>query len=205
MKRIRPIFFFSVTLATAVLLAACGGSSEPVSQDCTGDGIGDSIVIIPTATRQTDPDLFSPPSPPDGGDGADYCPTPIPAETLAEDFPEQFVTTEVVNLSLDVANQDLAATAVGDDMLAVAWLSDGDIYVALSRGGNHFQVRRVDSGNSVSLAFSRANRLHVAYEQDGRILYRAADQGHASGRCGPPYRGRCPAPGDKRPYPAGRR
>jgi hypothetical protein len=75
-----------------------------------------------------------------------------------------------------VANQDLAATAVGDDMLAAAWLSDGDIYVALSRGSNHFQVRRVDSGNSVSLAFSRANRLHVAYEQDGRILYCAADQ-----------------------------
>jgi hypothetical protein len=62
-------------------------------------------------------------------------------------------------------------------MLAVAWISNGDIYVALSRGGNHFQVRRVDSGSSVSLAFSRVNRLHVAYEQDGRILYRAADQG----------------------------
>ena len=59
-------------------------------------------------------------------------------------------------------------------------LASGDIYIyiALSRGGNHFQVRRVDSGNSVSLAFSRANRLHVAYEQDGRIpSIRAADQG----------------------------
>lgn len=173
MKHIRHITIFPLMLATAVLLAACGGSDEPISPDCTGDG----IAIIPTATRQTDPDLFSPPSPPDGGDGADYCPTPVPAEIPAEDFPEQFITTEVVNLSLDVANQDLAATAVGDDMLAAAWLSDGDIYVALSRGGNHFQVRRVDSGNSVSLAFSRANRLHVAYEQDGRILYRAADQG----------------------------
>ncbi len=120
MKRIRPIFLFSFTLATAALLAACGGSDEPVSPDCTGDG----IAIIPTATRQTDPDLFSPPSPPDGGDGADYCPTPIPTELPAEDFPEQFITTEVVNLSLDVANQDLAATAVGDDMLAAAWLPD---------------------------------------------------------------------------------
>ena len=55
-----------------------------------------------------------------------------------------------------MVNQDLAATAVGDDMLAAAWLSDSDIYVALSRGGNHFQERRVDSGSSVSLAFSRA-------------------------------------------------
>ena len=159
------------------LSAACNSPGEPAPPACTGD----SIAIVPTATRQTDPDLFSPPVPPDGGDGADYCPTPIPAETPAEEFPEQFVTTEVVNLSLDVANQDLAATAVGDDMLAVAWISESDdiadIYIALSRGGNHFQVRRMDSGNSVSLAFSRANRLHVAYEQNGQILYRAADQG----------------------------
>ena len=62
-------------------------------------------------------------------------------------------------------------------MLAVAWIQEEAVYVALSRGGNHFQVRRVDAGDDVSLAFSRANRLHVAYEQDGRILYRAADQG----------------------------
>ena len=173
MKRIRHIFIFSLTLATTAVLAACGSPDEPVSPDCTGD----SITIIPTATRQTDPDLFSPPALSDGGSSANYCSTPIPAETPAEGVPEQFITTEVVNFSLDVANQDLVATAVGDDMLAVAWISEGDIYVALSRGGNHFQVRRVDSGNSVSLAFSRINRLHVAYEQDGRILYRAADQG----------------------------
>lgn len=173
MKRAWRIFLPLFTLVTALLFVACNSPGEPAPPDCTGD----SIAIIPTATRQTDPDLFSPPVPPDGGDGTDYCPTPIPAETPAGEFPEQFVTTEVVNLSLDVANQDLAATAVGDDMLAVAWISEGDIYVALSRGGNHFQVRRVDSGSSVSLAFSRANRLHVAYEQDGRILYRAADQG----------------------------
>lgn len=178
MKRIRHIIIPLFTLVTSSLFVACTSPGEPAPPDCTGD----SISIIPTATRQTDPDLFSPPVPPDGGDGVDYCPTPIPAETPAEEFPEQFVTTEVVNLSLDVANQDLAATAVGDDMLAVAWITgseaaSGDIYVALSRGGNHFQVRQVDSGSSVSLAFSRANRLHVAYEQDGRILYRAADQG----------------------------
>lgn len=168
-RLMEPLILMLILL---ISLPACT-TAEPEPPGCEGA----DITIIPTATRQTDPDLFSPPAPPDGGDGMDYCPTPIPAETSAEEFPEQFVTTEVVNLSLDVANQDLASTAVGDDMLAVAWLSDGDIYVALSRGGNHFQLRRVDSGSSVSLAFSRANRLHVAYEQDGRILYRAADQG----------------------------
>ncbi|MCP4416059.1 MAG: hypothetical protein GY805_05530, partial [Chloroflexi bacterium] len=92
-------------------------------------------------------------------------------------FPEQFITTEVVNLSLDAANQELVATAVGDDMIAVAWISDGNVYVALSRGGSHFQVRQVDSGSNVSLAFSTINRLHMAYEQPGQIFYRAADQG----------------------------
>lgn len=173
MKHVQRIVIPLFILIAVALFAACTSTGEPDPPDCSGD----SITIVPTATRQTDPDLFSPPSPPDGGDGADYCPTPIPAETPAEEFPEQFVTTEVVNLSLDVANQDLAATAVGDDMLAVAWINDGDIYIALSRGGNHFQVRQVDSGGSVSLAFSRANRLHMAYEQDGQILYRAADQG----------------------------
>ena len=155
---------FPLGVALSLILTACGSPSVSTPpMDCTGEG----IAIIPTATRQTDPDLFSQPSPPLGGDGADYCPTPIPTDAPVDEFPEKFVATEVVNLSLDVVSQDLAATAVGDDMLTAAWLSDGDIYVTLSRGGNHFQVRRVDSGSSVSLAFSRANRLHVAYEQDG--------------------------------------
>ncbi len=160
-------------LTAVILLAACAAPGEPAPPDCSGEG----IAIIPTATRQTDPDLSSPPVLPEGGDGATYCPTAVPNQTPAAEFPEQFITTEVVNLSLDAANQELAATAVGDDMLAVAWISDGDIYVALSRGGSHFQTRRVDSGSSVSLAFSPVNRLHVAYEQDGQIFYRAADQG----------------------------
>lgn len=147
-----PLLFFPI------LLLACSNPDVPESTGCGGD----SIAIAPTATRQTDPDLFSPPAPPpDGGDGADYCATPVPAATPATDAPTQFVTTEVANLSLDVSNQELAATAVGDDMLAVAWLSDGDIFVALARSGNHFQVRRVDSGSAVSLAFSRANRLRT--------------------------------------------
>ena len=164
---------FLTIILSLFILSACTTPGEPPPLDCSSDG----FTIIPTPIRQTDPDLFSPPIPPDGGDGAEYCPTPIPAETPVGEFPEQFITTEVVNLSLDMDNQDLAATAVGDDMIAVAWLIDGDIYVALSRGGNHFQVRRVDSGSNVALVFSAINRLHVVYEQDGQIFYRAADQG----------------------------
>ncbi|HRQ42338.1 MAG TPA: hypothetical protein PLD25_30855 [Chloroflexota bacterium] len=169
---------FSIpVLLVVLLLAACNSPGEPPPPGCASNGMG----IVPTATRQTDPDLFSPPTPPDGGDDTAACPTLIPVDMVPAEIPAQFVATEVVNLTLDVANQDLAATAVGDDMLAVAWLSESDgitdVYVALSRGGNHFQVRSLDSGRSVSLAFSRANRLHVVYEQDGRIFYRAADQG----------------------------
>ena len=164
----------TLAITAVILLTACTTPSEPPPPDCSDEG----FTIIPTPTRQTDPDLFTPPATPAGGDDAAYCPTAVPVATPAGDVPEQFITTEVVNLSLDIGSQELAATAVGDDMIAVAWISENEgIYVALSRGGNHFQVRRVDSGRSVSLAFSRANRLHMVYEQDGQILYRAADQG----------------------------
>ena len=66
-------------------------------------------------------------------------------------------------------------------MMALAWTvttdDEDEIYVALSRGGGHFQIRRVDAGTTQSLAFSKINRLHLVYEQDGQILYRTADQG----------------------------
>ncbi|MCB8980748.1 MAG: hypothetical protein H6657_25335 [Ardenticatenaceae bacterium] len=135
------------------------------------------IAIIPTATRQSDPNLFNPPALSSGGNNDAYCPTPAPLTTPLAQIPERFVTTEVANLSLDIENQDLAAVAIGDDMLAVAWITNGDVYVALSRGGNHFQIRRVDFGSSVSMAFSEANRLHVVYDRMGQVFYRAADQG----------------------------
>ncbi|MCP5099541.1 MAG: hypothetical protein GY943_28640 [Chloroflexi bacterium] len=157
-----------------LFFVACTATETPSTALC--DLSMGGIILLPTATRPNDPDLFQPPQPQPTNGGSDCSPggafTP-----LAANVPTQFVTTEIVNLSLDNANQDLAATAVGDDMLAVAWISNGDIYIALTRGGNHFQVRRVDRGQDVSLAFSRINRLHVAYEQDGVILYRAADQG----------------------------
>lgn len=171
-------FFWRIVIRTVPLgiilsLAACTAPSDLPPPSCSSEG----ILIVPTATRQLDPNLLNPPAPPNGGDGTTYCPTPIAETTPITEFPEQFITTNVVNLSLDSVHQDLAAIAVGDDMLAVAWITNNDIYVALSRGGNHFQVRRVDSGNSVSMVFSTLNRLHVTYEKDGVIYYRAADQG----------------------------
>lgn len=162
---------FLITYLLLLLLAACSPEQEP---GCSSGG----VAILPTATRQADPDLDSPPAtPPNGGDGTANCPTPPPGQTPTATPASGFLATDVVNLSLDIPDQTLADSAAGDDMLAVAWLSEGDIYIALSRGGSHFQTRLLDSGTAISLAFSPANRLHVAYEQDGRILYRAADQG----------------------------
>lgn len=161
-----------LTIILLLFLIACNSSSESSALDCSS-----GIAIIPTATRQSDPNLFNPPASSSSGSADAYCPTPAPVTTPLGQIPEQFVTTEVANLSLDIENQDLAAVAIGDDMFAVAWITRGDVYVALSRGGNHFQVRRVDFGDSVSLAFSEANRLHVVYDRMGQIFYRAADQG----------------------------
>jgi hypothetical protein len=46
---------------------------------------------------------------------------------------------------------------MGDDLTAAGWVEDGAVFVALGRGGSHFQVRRVESGSRLSLAFSSAN------------------------------------------------
>lgn len=113
MKHRCCISFPSTILLVVLLLVACNSPGQPQPPGCASNGMG----IIPTATRQTDPDLFNPPTPPDGGDDTTGCATPIPVDTVPAELGEQFVTTEVANLALGVANQDLAATAVGDDML----------------------------------------------------------------------------------------
>jgi len=156
-----------ISLTIAFQLASCTAASKPPVPDCSSN-----IIIVPTATRQTDPDLYSPPALPNSGDGVVYCPTPAATAVPVTDFTTGFAAADIVNLSLDESHQDVAATAVGDDMLAVAWIEAGEIVVALSRGGSHFQVRWVDSGRHVSLMFSQVNRLHVVYEQNGQICLR---------------------------------
>ncbi|MCB8975810.1 MAG: hypothetical protein H6657_00075 [Ardenticatenaceae bacterium] len=170
LSRFKILTFF---LATVFPFTACGAENPASALNC---GI-ESIKIVPTATRQTDPNLFNPPTQVNFPNDNIYCPTPMPTLTTDEQFPEHYVAAEIVNLSLDIANQNLSSVAIGDDMLAVGWIQDGDVYVALSHGGGRFQTRRVDYGSSVSLAFSAANRLHVVYDRQGVVFYRAADQG----------------------------
>ncbi|MGB1249623.1 MAG: hypothetical protein ACPG8W_03255 [Candidatus Promineifilaceae bacterium] len=161
------------TLAVFLLTPACTTAANSVQLDCAST----SIKPAPTATRHNDPDLSQAPQSASGATNGIFCSTPVPITTSITDYPEQFEATELVNLSLNPANQEIEAIAIGDDMLAVAWLTDGNIYVALSRGGSHFQVRPIENGEAVALVFSTVNRLHVTYEKDGQIYYRAADQG----------------------------
>lgn len=153
-------------------LAACS-SPTGTPNDCTTP---DGLVIVPTATLAIDPDLSIPPLPPlSSGDSRVYCATPTPA--AATDAPTHYATGQLVNLSLDRDDQSLLAAAAGDDMLAIAWRQIGELHLALARGANALQVRRMDKGETMSLAFSPINRLHVAYEKNGEIYYRYADQG----------------------------
>ena len=158
---------------TGIALTACTVADDTTLLDCSAD----HIHIAPTATRPSDPNLAELPSISEPDAAAIYCPTEVPHITPMATTPSSYIATDVVNLSLSETDQSLVATAVGDDMLAVAWLTDGDITIALARGGSHFQVRRLDAGSAVAMAFSTANRLHVAYEQAGSIQYRAADAG----------------------------
>jgi hypothetical protein len=119
------IIVLSLTLFLSLANSlACTAAPEPGEPDCTSRG----VLIVPTPTRPTDPDLSQPPQLPGaGGDGRIYCATPMPHSEESEPL-VAFVTTEVVNLSLLIDDQDLAALAVGEDMLAVAWLTDGDLF-----------------------------------------------------------------------------
>ncbi|MCB9444053.1 MAG: hypothetical protein H6669_07435 [Ardenticatenaceae bacterium] len=161
-------------LLLVVAAAGCNPAEPPPPSDCGG-------VVAPVATRpmQSDPDLLSAPAPPPpAGSNPGLCPTPPPEPTSTpEIYPIGFIGADLVNVTLDVPRQDIRDAATGDDMIAIGWIEDEQVYVALSRGGKYLQVRAIDQGQDVSLAFSRANRLHVAYEKDGEIYYRAADQG----------------------------
>ena len=166
-----PLYAFPVMFLALALISCSSPASTP--GDCTTPG---DIHIAPTATLAVDPDLSIPPlTAPSGGDGRVYCPTATPPAAATP--PTAFVTTQLVNLSLDRDDQTPLAAAIGDDMLAVAWRQNGFLYLALARGANALQVRRLERGETMSLSFSPINRLHVVYDKAGTLYYRYADQG----------------------------
>jgi hypothetical protein len=157
-------------LALLFSLAACAAETPPTAL-CEPDSRG--FIPLPTRPMGLDPDLRQPA--PDGPMSGDDC---LPATAVPPDgAPLNVSAASPRNESLSMGDQQLAAAAVGDDMLALAWLEEGDLIVSLARGGSFLQARRVDRATSASLVFSTVNRLHLAYERDGLILYQATDQG----------------------------
>jgi len=161
-------FLFPI-LTLTLLLSGCETAADP----CAG-----IFLPLPTATRPSDPDLWQPPAPPLPTGESGGCPTPALTPTAAVTATAVGWTAgRGVNLSLDLPDQRLLAVAVGDERQAVAWESEGQIWLALGRGGDHFQVRPVTSGSEAALSFSDANRLHLVVEDAGQIRYLAVDDG----------------------------
>ncbi|MBK8989729.1 MAG: hypothetical protein IPM39_27335 [Chloroflexi bacterium] len=161
----------SFYLLLALLLAACAAETPPPAGACQPDAHG--LIPLPTRALGADPDLMQPP-PAGGQSGGGEC---LPADTLPLDDSLAFSAAPLRNESLDIADQQLLAAAVGDDVLALAWLTAGDLTISVARGGSFLQARRIAPAVHADLVFSAVNRLHLVYEQDGQIHYRAADLG----------------------------
>lgn len=163
-----------LTLLALFVLVSCTSGDEPPLPDCDDPN---GIAPAPTREMQTDPDIWNPPAPPGGGGDLPpgYCP-PTEQDEEESDPLEEFISADVVNATLDIGDQGILASAIGDDALAVAWQENGMIEVAITRGGTRLQPRPIDEGNTASMMFSKINRLHVAYEKNGEIYYVIADQ-----------------------------
>lgn len=164
--------FSSISVLLILLLGACAGEPAPPAAGCNPDPHG--FIPLPTRPLGVDPDLYQPPAGQVPGGSGD-C-TLLPTATPTGAPPTAFTLTGLRNETLDSADQQLVSAAVGDDILALAWLRADDLYVSLARGGSFLQARRVDRAQNAHLVFSTVNRLHLVYEQDGQIHYRAADQ-----------------------------
>lgn len=100
-------------LLITLIVTACNTSEEVTPPACDSGG----LLIALTATHP----VYVPPTLSNSSEGAVYCPTAAPDDiALATIYPEQFTTAEITNLPLDSGDQELAATAVGDDMTALA-------------------------------------------------------------------------------------
>lgn len=159
-------------LTLTLLLAGCAAETPPVAV-CAPDAHG--LIPLPTRPLATDPNLYQPSVGSAPGSGPD-C---LPATAVPDDMPlTAFQAGDPHNETLDLADQQVAAAAIGDDILALAWLTDDALYVSIARGGNFLQARQVGGApaQNAHMVFSTVNRLHLVYEQDGTIQYRAADQ-----------------------------
>ena len=183
------LFVQLITLFSIVWVSACTAGGEiiipdppPTPANCTLAPNG--VVPLPTEAAVTDPNLSIPRTPTPSNPPPTplpYCTPqppdnpPPPTETPVP--PEQFLASDVSNLSLSPDDENVVTSAMGDDILAIAWIKNGGLYVSITQGGTYLQGRFIDNADNASMVFSPINRLHLAYEREGNIYYRTADQG----------------------------
>lgn len=128
-----------------------------------------TIALLPTTEPVAGPDL-------NGENPRDYVTdcgsltesTPEPAETAV-------LAGDVQSVTLDSHDAQIESVAASAHMTAVAWTQDGGVYVGINRGRGGFEIARVDDGANPDLAISGVAWLHLIYEKQGAIYYRALD------------------------------
>lgn len=163
------IFFLFLLLLTFAL-GSCGPATTAAAPCATNSG----ITILPTLIPRQDPNAA------ETRDGLDYtyydedCGLDN-SEELSVVEGDAWIQGRLQNVTLDPQDAILHSSAAGQNNMAIAWTSEGDVYIGLSRGGSNLQIERVDRGDNPDVFFSNRARLHLVYEQDGQIIYRSAD------------------------------
>lgn len=163
------IFFIALLIGGMFVTTNGRPPATPLCEPSNG------VLLLPTRTLDDDPLLSTQRTINPNTPTTETCgivPAVIPTHA-----PAQLTAANIRNLTTDIHDAELASIAIGDDILGVAWVSLGNLYVGIARGGNNLQVQQVDTAKSASLTFSSINRLHLTYEKDGRIYYIAADEG----------------------------
>ncbi|MCP4453114.1 MAG: hypothetical protein GY809_16760, partial [Planctomycetes bacterium] len=163
-----PLFFLLLLLTFA--LWGCASPPTAAAPCATSNG----FILLPTLIPRDDPNSEEPRDEliytfNDEDCGFDLSTTP---KIITGDG---WLPGKLQNITLDPQDAVLHSVATGQNNMAVAWTSGGDVYVGISRGGASLQIEQVDRGANPDLIFSSRARLHLVYEQDGQIIYRYAD------------------------------
>jgi hypothetical protein len=185
--------FLIAAIGSLILFAACNNAPLPPLEPCRMPE-GGRLYFQPTATSFVEPVLTptlpltttATPTPTPEPTLLPYCtPTPTPAGTFeptAAPISYGRGAGDARNLTLDMGDAVLEAAAAGRYVSAVVWQEEGQLVVATTDGGSDFDSQPIGSGEQATVAYSLADRLHLAYVRDGSLYYRAADAGlHPAG------------------------
>lgn len=157
-------------LVISNILVACTPESSPSedTSNCTVSTQG--ITLMPTSEPNEDPNI-------DDENVQDYVYAQECERAIATSEPAEPVVRmgQMKNITLDNHDAQIESVATSAHMTAVAWTQEGGIYVGISRGSGSFEIDRIGDGSNPDLAISKADRLHLVYENNGAIYYRTAD------------------------------